>query len=235
MKKITIFSHQGLGDLILCNAIVRNYAKNYEIVYVITPENNFKSIQTMYRDLKNINVIYIDWSELHNIFSNDLLINKVLEKHNILESKLLKLGFNNIVEPFDLTFYRQSNIDITKKWSDFYFERDLIKEKDVFYNILNLKDDDKFIFVHDDYTRGYKINEKYLNNNIKIIKPDNKSISIFDFIYTIEKAQEIHCMNSSFLCLIDTILIKNHNLYYHKYVRGNGADPILKLDWKIIN
>ncbi len=233
MKKITILSHQGLGDLILCNSIIRNYAKQYDQVYVIAPENNYRTISIMYKDLKNVEVVYIDWGEIHNIYTNDILFDNVLRKYNIYDSSIIKLGFINFQNSFDETFFIQANIAFEKKWSDFYLERNIEREKEVFYDILNLKDGDNYVFVHDDHIRGYHINEKYLNE--KIIRPDNKDISIFDYLYTIEKAKEVHCMNSSFICLIDTMLLKNENIYYHRYVRGYNCDPTLKLKWKIID
>lgn len=234
MSRLVILSHQGLGDLILCNSIVRNYSKLYDTVYVLSRENNFKAVKEMYKDSKNIEVVHIYWEDIKNIYNDNRLLDKYINSLNVYYDKLLKVGFSIFQDTFDSMFYKHADIKIEKKWLDFYYERNIEREKDVYYNILNLNDDEKYIFVHDDYSRNFKINETFIKKEYKIVRPDNMDLCIFDFLYTIEKAQEVHCMNSSFMCLIYTMLLRNDNLYYHKYIRGNGADPLLKLNWKII-
>ena len=127
-----------------------------------------------------------------------------------------------------------AGLNIEDKWEKFYIQRDLEKEKEVFYNILGLKDSSKFLFFHDDIGKEYFFNPQYFSQGIKIIRPNEyKDIGIFDFLYTLEKASEIHVMNSSFLNLIDCIQLSNPYLFYHKYVRNDAIEVTLKLKWKI--
>jgi hypothetical protein len=128
-----------------------------------------------------------------------------------------------------------AKVPFEDKWNKFYLQRDIEKEKDVFYNKLGLTDDTEFIFVHDDKERPIT----YKLPNIKIIKPDRKDISIFHFLYTIEKAKQVHVIDSSFFNLIDCIKLRNdEELYFHKYVKihlvGEGGTPTTKLKWKVL-
>ena len=59
----------------------------------------------------------------------------------------------------------------------------------------------------------------------------------------IEKAAEIHVIDSSFLSLIDCLQYENKSqkLYFHKYAREYGKQknnewvyPVLRKDWQII-
>ena len=59
----------------------------------------------------------------------------------------------------------------------------------------------------------------YRNKDLKRISPDTHMF--FDWIYVIENAKEIHCMDSSYLCLIDCLnLNKDIELFNHRYIRG---------------
>ena len=58
----------------------------------------------------------------------------------------------------------------------------------------------------------------FSDKNIKKVKPDFGGI--FEWIYVIENAKEIHCMDSSFIVLVDCLSIdKKIPLYNHRYVR----------------
>ena len=96
--------------------------------------------------------------------------------------------------------------------------------------ILKLNNESKFIFKHEG---DYKPITKNLPDGIQIIKPDNKEIGIFDYLYTIERAYQVHVANSSFMNLIDCIQLRTEGLFYHEYSRPN-INTILKLPWIIL-
>ena len=58
-----IFQHMGLGDMILCNGLIRHILEKKskkEKIYIFSLNRNLKATQFMYRDEKRINVIGID-------------------------------------------------------------------------------------------------------------------------------------------------------------------------------
>jgi hypothetical protein len=223
MKELYIWHHLGMGDHILCNGIVRHYAKLYDKIYLFVKKQFLLNIKFLYRDLVNIDFIDGSGDQDQNVY-------RYLDIHPGIP--LLKIS-NNGKQPFDQAFYENAKIPFSEKWNSFYLERNLHREKEIYYDILGLKDDEEFIFVHDD--ERSRINETYLHKNIKIIKP-NKEIGIFEFGYVFEKAKEIHLMNSSFLCLIDTMELSHSNLNYHTYVRPGAIFTLSKnLNWNIID
>jgi hypothetical protein len=138
---------------------------------------------------------------------------------------------------FDQIFYKMANVNFEDKWNRFYVERNCEAEKNVYFNELDLKKNEEYIFVHDDKDRP--ILKDKLPKNIKIIRPTRSDISIFNFLYAIERAKEIHCIDSSFFNLIDCIKLRNdENLFFHKYVKihlvGEGGTPTTKLNWKVL-
>lgn len=237
MKKITILSHQGLGDLILCNAIIRNYSQGYDYVYVITPENNFKMIQYMYRDLDNVKVIYIDWSEIVNNYHSDSKMQKLISKYNIYDSEFLKIGFVNFsINYFDEFFYNQIGLDFEKRWSDFYIKRDNDVELKLF-NDLGLKEK-SYILVNNQSSNGdidIQIDNYIKNKDINIIFTSQITNNIFDWCYVIENALEIHTICSAFKHLMDSLdLSKCDNLVYYYSSRDRNSYTKSKNKWKYV-
>ena len=77
----------------------------------------------------------------------------------------------------------------------------------------------KYIFVSDDPSRNLVINKKDLNlreKNIFIIKNDI-SESIFNLGLVLEKAEQIHVMESSIRNLIECLNIDERNLFLHSF------------------
>lgn len=73
MNSVYIYSHQGLGDHILVNGLVRTIAKNYDKTYVLCqskskyPEN----VEYMYRDNARIEIISMPKKEIGNFISSN--------------------------------------------------------------------------------------------------------------------------------------------------------------------
>jgi len=55
--------------------------------------------------------------------------------------------------------------------SQFHVERDLDREK-VLFDKTDLQNQN-YAFLHDEVSRGYKIDEKYVSSGLKIFRPDN--------------------------------------------------------------
>lgn len=229
MNSVYIYHHLGLGDHIIANGMVRTIAKKYDRTYLFCKLHNFPNVSFMYRDLPNLKIIVMDDLEVQSFMTMNPHNNYIIAGHAPFW-KILNSGHNKL--KIDEIFYQLAGVPLENKWKEFFIQRDLEKEKSAFTK-LGLSSGEKFIFVHDDTNR--KITKKL--PNIKIVRPSDRDISIFDFLYTIEQAEEIHCINSSFFCLIDCIGIKKENMYLHEYVRkdlNDDATPILGSNWIIL-
>ena len=232
-NSIYIYQHLAIGDNIISNAIIRHYSKLYERVYLFVLPHYSKNIAYMFRDLTNLKLIRMDDSNegIRNFMKfnpdlNYLVIYIYVQNYE---------GPNKIYKYFDEGFYKTAGIPYENKWSDFYFQRNIEKEKEVYYNVLNLTDDEEFMFIHEDPANDRSFKPSYFPKCTKTVNPvDFKDISIFDFIYTIEKAKEVHVMNSSFLALIDTMQIREDNIFIHEYAIKGATYHGLKLNWEII-
>lgn len=229
MSSVYIYHHLGLGDHIIANGMVRTIAKKYDKTYLFCKPHNFPNVSFMYRDLQNLKIIAMDDLGVQSFMTINPDNNYVIAGHAPFW-KIYNSGHNTL--QLDEIFYQLAGVPLENKWKEFFIQRDLKKEKMIFKS-LGLKEGEKYIFVHDD-------NDRKISKNLpssKIIRPSNREFSLFDFLYTIEKAEEIHCINSSFFCLIDCIGIKKENMYLHEYVRkdiNKYARSIMGSPWKIL-
>lgn len=227
MKTLHIYHHLGLGDHIICNGMVRYYTESYDVVYVFCKQHNVKEVKRFFRDTSKIKVISANNKEAELFISrNPQNVYLIIRPQKHLE------------ESFDKIFYKLANLPFKCKWDNFYVERDLKMER-IAYTVLGLKEGMEYIFVHDDKEKGFEIT-KQLPERIRIVRPNPRlSLNLIDYIYIIEHAKEVHCIDSSFFNLIDCMQLRNEGLFFHKYVRMNPdiewRTPSFKLDWEIIN
>lgn len=222
-----IYHHLGLGDHIINNGMVRHFYKQYGQITLFSYKHNVKNVQYMYRDLEKIQILGVE---------SDAQADYYISNQNL---DCIKIGFSDLAGvmpelPFDKAFYKLAGLDFSVRFDEFYFERDLQKERDVL-DALN-PTGERYIFVHDDASRGFSIDMDRAKTDHKIIMNDKK-FNVFDYILLIENAEEIHFMQSSFKELICSYELKKPILYQHNYVRkydecmnSSGINPIIEID-----
>ena len=203
----------GLGDHFTCNGLVRHYYKQFDKVYLFCYKHFENNIKFMYRDLPNLYTIGLN---------SDIEVDEYISKNN-LQDKLIKIGFDKSralqhqVETFDEGFYLAENLPFSLRFDDYFVERDMEKEMEL-YKTLNPNDDD-FIFVHEDPERGMFLDKNRIRQDLKIIGNDKRFL-IFDYIHLISKAKEVHVMQSSLKDMINSYSFPNTKFFLHNYVRN---------------
>ena len=236
-----IHQHARLGDMILCNGLIRNILEKKnkkDKIYIFCRSRHLKSVKFMYRDEKRIKIIPLNESSKLN--DEKLLakyeFNKVRKIIEEIESRkkinFIRIGFENYHKtknlnpdksfpwPCDIVFYKQFNIPFKYRFSKCYWKRDKKSEKRLFQKLVNINQ--PYVFVHDDVDRKFLIDTKNINPNFKIIKNDKKEL-IFNFALILEHAKEIHIMESSFRQIIEVLNTKNKKLYLYKGRRGEHS------------
>lgn len=169
----------------------------------------------MYRDDKDIIILPIgEDSDVRNYI-----------KQNNLHSDLIVVGFDKLSfdksKTFDEGFYNTVDLPFLFRFSKFKFERNTEKELEV-YNLLN-PNDEPYIYIHDDKERGFEIDIKKINNNLKIIENDKRFL-MFDMLKIIENATEVHSMQTGMKDLINSFKFDKPKFYLHWYVRPYNDD-----------
>lgn len=218
MKRIFIVNHLGCGDHVVCNAIYRYYAKRYDAVDVPVLTHNMASVRQMLRDVSQIRLLEV---------SNDW---QMLAQAEIREKEgwdILRLGMFGKDFDFDKwiqCFYKQAGVNLLDRYKLFKTNRE---------DELQDVDDSPFIFMHEDEARGIRIDCKKVTQ-LRKVRPVRAG-SIWKWCGIIEKAKEIHVIDSAFMCMIDLMgLNLSARKVLHRYAR-NTPMPELRDKWEILN
>jgi hypothetical protein len=251
------FSMQGLGDHIGANGLVRTLIEKHSLtsIDVLVWSIYADTVRFIYRDDPRINVINILRGREVISFMN------VLQKNSydiiyaigheisqdflntIKNTEVIYREFNELRSTFGeyndvhRLFYKGAGVDFDARFDKFYYLRDVEAEETVYkkYNTHNLP----YIFVHDDPARGYQVNVDW---KFLIIR-NNINENIFNYYKILQNAEEIHCMESSFRCLIETLDIVKPKLVFHYYIRqtkplldenNNFVEGVSRKPWNIL-
>ena len=211
----------GLGDHVICNGLVRQVKENRKSVGLFCHEKYKNNIEYMYRDDEGIKIIPV---------TNENKVQGILNK---AEKEHIKVGFEKLVfyeynyktvnKTFDESFYDIAGLDFQLRFNKFFIQRDEKKEQEVL-DYLN-PNKEKYIYVHDDPDRGFKIDQNKHRSDLRVIKNSFK-FNLFQFRTVLEKAEEIHTMQTGMFDFCNSIVLKKPKIFVHKYVR-NCSDFML--------
>lgn len=209
--------HLGLGDAIICSPIIIKLLEKEDNIIVPCWEHNYISVSSIFMHHPNVKV---------EIVESDRYFKKYDFKLGIYSKDARRES-----EVFIDWFYRQagmSNVDRIeycpiKKASESTEQR---------VNPYTVHD---YIFLHQAFDRGYKINLSKLNKNNLPIKmwAEHHDKGILSHADIIINAKEIHCIDSSFLHLVEALPTKG-KLFYHKYARPNSENYKFLKAWDTI-
>jgi len=223
MNNLYLCTHFGFGDYVICYGLVKELSKRYDIIFLFAINHrsplHIDNIKRLYSSIENVQIITDDPRKYEDVFY-------------LGWDKFTEYVKKDKITPFAKFFYDQAGVPLNLLWDNFYFERDIKKEQEI-YDKLNINE--PYIFLHDDPVRGFVINRKYITQGIRIIHfVELENISILDSLYLVEKALEVHITTTGLASFIDQMNIKHSSLNLHKYVRPLPYDqPILKLNWNI--
>jgi hypothetical protein len=230
-KPLFIYHHLGLGDHIICNAIVRNIRKKFtNKLFLFCKPQYFTSVSFMYRDI-DITIVPFDDVDVINFFKDIPLDQQIIIGHQYLN---VSGGLS-----FDEAFYKQIGLSFDKRWNDFYVERDSNKEERVL-NIIK-PPYDGYVFIHEDKNRNFIIDRTHITPNLGIVTPqDGLTDNIFDYLKVIQHAKEIHCIDSCFKLMIDSVFNNTlkSKLVFHFNLKNNVIKDRTvskhKLNWLVV-
>lgn len=214
-----IYHHLGLGDHIICNGLVRVLSQTHNIK-LLCKTTNLQNIQLMYTDNTDIEIISV-----HNDDQADAICS--LSQEQIRLGSALNGKISNKNELWDEIFYSQAGVNFEHSWSHFLYNKS--KQQ-------NPIPKNKYAFLCNMGSDGVDgLNYSLVNKELSYIYSNNGGF--FDNIDLIYNAEEIHCINSSYIHLIDRLynLPDNTKLFYHKnFVCKPYSSFTLKKNWIIV-
>ncbi len=229
-NEFILYHHLGLGDHIICNGLVNYLSRDVSKIYL--PVNNifFEQIKYLYKHNDKVEVFAVNVPLINNADKD--IYNFAIQK----SIPVLRVGFEyekNSRKPFYKAFYKQFNIRY--KISYEYFQPP-IDEKLIDKNYRHLLetfdiDNEDYILVHDESSvENFELKIDSQLKSVSLSHKYDRYQNIFLYNKIIRNAKEIHCVNSSFLHLIDR-LETNGKLIYHD-IRGSKVK--LDKNWNFI-
>lgn len=231
MKKGIVIAHNnGLGDLIVMNGCVRWLASKYDTVYLTCFNTRQKHYEFMYRDDDNIKLIVkrrprngrqarlrqnaafkttveenpdVTWEFRRCYLASFEEWRKALNKFDLKESETT----------WPELFYKVMHVPHSCRYTHFHMIRDYQAESELI-NRLNLPE--RYAFCVND-TRKYRYGLTF-NTELPVINPMSfpfwKSTLLFDWMGVIERATEIHTVDTSWMHLTRLLQLKVPKFYY---------------------
>ncbi len=220
MNLISIHHHLGLGDHLICNGLVRHFAKQYK-VQLFCKAKNMYNVSVMFSDDKNISLIAVNED-------------KDIESYDLSKTNYLKIGialnsnfdYNKLNCCWDSIFYDQSQIPFDLSWSEFNYNKPTTQQP---------VPDKPYAFICDKGSDGIN-GIDYSAVGEDLIKIYGNKGYFFDNIDLIQNATEIHTINSAYIHLIDRMNgINTDKLFYHKnFVKKPYSDFTNNKYWVVI-
>ena len=225
-NSIILHFHLGLGDNIVCNGLVNKISKYFEEIHLPVKDKYDEMIRFMFQNNKKIKFFNVSYSNSTNdVFKHSL-------KNNL---EILRIGFEKQgKEPFNTWFYKQIGFDYSDSYSYFNIPKNNEKSNLLYEHLLNFYEikSESYNLVHcESHENTYSLKNVKNFKNIFVTKDSDIFNNLLHYDKIIKNAQEIHCINSSFLHLVDRLPSKG-NLFYHKIRHSNFQ---LDKKWTIVN
>lgn len=234
MSSVLLDYHNKLGDHLILNGLVREYAMRYARVGIFCIPRYVESVSFMFRDVPNVRL---------EVVSNHRRKQYFLLRHGL---HLTEWHYDDVKTIYndpevgilaERQFYGLGGVSHEKKWESFRVERDVAREEVLCKKITP---PGPYVFVHDDAAYGGGLRDDRIDSTLPRVFPRKEfTNNIFDYCTVLERAAEIHVVDSVFMFLVDLLPYRNpsQRLVVHRYARKNPPWylPVLKKEWTILN
>lgn len=226
MENIYLVSPLYLGDAFVINALVHKWAQEAHHVHVPTLPQYVHTLQCLYSDHDNITVVpylgqaheaeYIQKHNLHVInFRTIYELTNLPLKHRDAPVQVPVCWDRQIYEYFDVPYSR--------RYKDFQLPRHIPQSESLFEK-LNPHHEPYVLWHGHSHTQVHAVRvdlyawRKAAGMADKKIIPieTGHTANLLDYMKLIEHADEIHCIPSSFHCLVDSVWHRTQAvLFFH--------------------
>jgi len=220
MQAILLYHHLGLGDHIVCNGLVRTVCEMIpnSRIFLPTKKHNYISVSRMYWDEPRIIPCEVN---------SDMDVQHLSQLK--LCDKIIQVGFSKVREDWDVSFYDTNGFPFEYRWSKFKIVRDKSRES-ALRQKLGIEKKEKFILVHNKGSNAeydLKIETEYRKVFVQPV-----TNCMLDWCELTESAEEVHCIDSSFVHLAQSLNVKRG--IFHN-IRTMSTSFSLKNSWETVD
>jgi len=220
MNLIFLKVHLGLGDLIICNGLIRVLAERHGKVVVPAKPHNTQTAMWMFSDDPRIEICMVD--------DDRQMLKEARRWPSIGVGLWSKRGLQE--KRWSEGFYEDADVPFECRWSKFKLPE-----------IPDTKMPDcGIVFRHQDPIRDYLVDGVYIPWSLYPFEYAPASTEPFqNHIPWLAKASEIHVIDSCFLCLADSIETRATRHVLHAYATAHDpykkfGPPTLRKNWVIL-
>ena len=212
----------GLGDFLFCIPIARDFIKEgYKVIWPVIPA--YQNLNKHFRDITFVNkdALNIDYERKDEYELNGLRVIPLRWSYEIL-----RLPFRDCMKSKYLMFKKDWH-----RWRECSWVRDVVKEDDLYYNILGLKDDSRFNLINTTFRndRSGRAAMAVNNGNQNIELRTIEGFTLLDWGKVIERATAIHTVSTSINYMIELLELKAPEI--HLYVRRPDERDFRNIDY----
>ena len=227
MKICLIKQPAGIGDIFFCQKIARYMMHHgYQVVWPLMPSISW--VKDYIHDIYFPTIeeefpgkdIYANGSgfviEDEGAFISTATADLTHNDGKIMSSKYSMLGMDH------------------DDWAKFfYFERNVDKENDLYYNVLGLKDDSRYVFINNLYNTDIRDSNLISKDQFELPVVELKILdgfTLFDWCKVISRAEKIFTINTAINYLIEVIdtQCNEYVIYAHDENNKTEIDYLFK-------
>lgn len=230
-KPLIVYTHQGLGDIICCYAIIKTIIEeSYGDIIIPGKKPFLDSLTYLYNGETRLSILPI--SDTNNINIEVGEVYSYAEQNNL---EILQIGFGQVTQPFHYKqFFDQVNIPYRRSWEIFPDFKSSEQSRKL-YDSLSLDDKDYILQIDTNSSGSFELKIDSDLPRVKMFKSDFGA-GIFDWIDVIVNAKEIHTVGTGAFHLIDRIenFNKDCTLFFHN-VRHDFHTIDTNWGWNLID
>src|SRR6266446_6075010 len=221
LGRYPLVTHLGAGDGILQTGLAVGLLERYEeIAFPCYPqyEATFKSIFVNHPRVSVYTVPRIqgeDWGSPRDSTYNDAIASVGMAGRPQIRAGVY--AGRGIGWDFSKSFYEHVDLPYEYRWSKCPI-KDAVKNPELLLRYTSMWHGGNKVFIHDDSSRGFNIFKNVDRKYAYSPSRDDVSFSILEYATLIEMADEVHCIDSAFFHLVDS-LEPAGRLYLHRYAR----------------
>jgi hypothetical protein len=207
---VVVHHHLGLGDHFVCNGLVNHLAEEHDVVYLPCKRANHPTVACLYSEQPKVEVFPVDHEHAD-----------VASFARRMHAPVLRVGFERCArDRFDLSFYEQLQIPFAYRYAKFRLPERIPHEDEVYDA---LADAGGYSLVHREASLGrYRLR---IDSRLPIVEIRNRTTppafrNLLSYRTLIQRAVEIHCINSSVVHLANSIDVRGR-LFYHDVRKRN--------------
>lgn len=216
-NKLLFFGPMSLGDSFVCSGMVHYYADRCDELHLPVKPQFFDTMQSLYKDHTHIKVIAMESSEeAIEAYIRENPMSRMKASQMVI-SRINKI---DIIPLWDMQLYANYELPFNLRYDNF-------REPSVVDGASALREklsgNQPYVLVHrytQDHPQGIPIDIAGLRASwnyppVKIIEiTEGITNDMMQYLSLIKHAEEIHCVPSSFHCLVDSVKT-NAKLFFH--------------------